>query len=210
MTDDRDWELVRRCLGGDTEAFEALVRPHEARLYNLCLRMSGSPTDSADLLQDVLLRAFVGLKGFRRDAQFGTWLYRIAANACLDWNRRRRGRVVSLDATERDLPLTEVLSDPTAGPEELALRRERAAQLSAALGQMSAEHRLVLLLRDVHGLSYEDIATAARVNLGTVKSRLARARQELRRRLSSSELFAALNVKLEQKEERRGLQQGRR
>jgi RNA polymerase sigma-70 factor, ECF subfamily len=176
-SDDR--RLIADCLGGKRDAFGELVSRYQARLYNAALRLVSSPDDAADVVQDAFLNAFQSLHSFKGDAEFFTWLYRIAFNAAISLKRKRRA-VYSLDtggATGGIDP-----DDPSefVRPGAALERTEEEAQLQAAISRLSPEHREVLLLKDIDGLKYEEIADILGVPIGTIRSRLHRARLELR------------------------------
>jgi len=188
-----DLWLVQRSLAGDTDAFGQIVERYQSKVYNLALRMTGNPEDALDMAQESFLRAFRSLKTFKGDSSFSTWLYRIANNIVLDELRKRRRRplvVISTDAfvagDEGEHPL-EFSGPKSLQPEEQVVRAERRQEIEQALQAISPEHRHILLLRDVEGFSYEEIADMLSINVGTVKSRLNRARLSLRERLIYAE-----------------------
>lgn len=177
-------ELVRRAKDGDQLAFEQLVTDNEKRIYNLCRRMVGDQEDAAELTQEAFLNAWRGLSGFQAESAFSTWLYRLASNVCLDFLRREKRRkslsltVVSLDqeeAVELEIP------DQRYAPEGELERLEQRQAIRDGLARLSEEHRQVLVLRELSGLSYREIAQLLGVEEGTVKSRIARARGALRK-----------------------------
>lgn len=175
--------LVQRALERDLDAFNELVDLHQRSVFNLCLRMLGNSAAAEDATQDAFLSAFRGLHTFR-GSTFRPWLMRIAANACTD-ELRRRGRrpAVSLD---QPLPGSEEhidVADIAAGPETLTLRSEQAAIVQAALLKIPADQRLAVVMCDIQGYAYEEIAVAMDCSVGTVKSRIARGREKLRREL---------------------------
>ena len=170
-------ELLDRLRRGEPRAFEDLVITHQHRVYGLALRMLGRPAEAEDVAQEVFLRAHRALAGFRGEARLSTWLHTIASRLCLTRLAERRQRGEPNDAALATMP------DRQAGPEDHAARGELAAALQAALDGLEAERRLVVLLRDVEGLAYEEIAAALDLPVGTVRSRLHRARAELRERL---------------------------
>lgn len=184
--------LIERWRGGDQRAFEDLVLRYEKRVYNLAFRMAGNADDAGDLAQEAFVRVYTALPNFRGQSSFATWLYRIATNVCLD-ELRRRGRqpVLSLDqpVVMDEGPVARQTVDPAAGPLEELERSEVSAAVQQGISSLQPEHRAVLVLRDIQGLSYDEIAEALQCSLGTVKSRLNRARLALRERLSSMELF---------------------
>jgi RNA polymerase sigma-70 factor, ECF subfamily len=187
-------QFLERLRGGDVLAFNRLVEERHGDIYALLCRLTDDPEDARDLTQETFLQAFRNIAGFRGEADLRTWLYRIAVNQARNrwrwWKRRRRDKTVSLDAPaneEGGPTLAAGLRAETSGdPEEQALARERERALLAALSTLSRPYREVIVLRDIEGLSYEEVAQALDMNLGTVKSRLSRGRDELRRRLEGS------------------------
>jgi RNA polymerase sigma-70 factor (ECF subfamily) len=175
-TDDR--RLIADSLAGRTSAFGELVRCYQDRLFNAVLRVVDNAEDAADVVQDAFLNAYQSLNSFKGDSEFFTWLYRIAFNAAISLRRKRKA-VLSFDGDER------AAAEP-ADPSEftrpgVALERsEEDAQLLAAMNRLSPEHRAVLVLKDLEGQKYEDIAAVLDVPVGTIRSRLHRARLELR------------------------------
>lgn len=171
-------QLVRSSQKGDLDAFNTLVQAYQRQVYNLCLRMLGAAA-AEDAAQETFIAAYRRLSGFR-GGNFRAWLLRIAANICCDELRRQRSRpAASLDAALEAGSPADVPSD-SAGPEEEALRRELGRHLQQGLATLPAEQRLVIILRDVHGLSYEELTEAMGCSLGTVKSRIARGRARMR------------------------------
>lgn len=187
-------QFIERLRAGDASAFNRLVEERHGDIYALLYRLTEDPEEARDLTQETFLQAFRHLASFRGDADLRTWLYRIAVNQARNrwrwWKRRRRDRTVSLDAPvsgEIDSPLSAGLAgDEGLDPERQALAREREQALHAALRSLSRPYREVIVLRDIEGLSYEEVASTLDLNVGTVKSRLNRGRTELRRRLEGS------------------------
>ena len=195
-------ELILRCQRGDEAAFEALIHAHEKRVYTLCRRMCRSEDDALEAAQDAFLAVWRGIGEFRADAAFSTWLYRLATNACLDLLRREKKRSgdVSLDGAEAPLDL----ADGAALPEEAAIRADTRRMVREALEALPDGYRQILLLREAEQLSYQEIAAVTELELGTVKSRISRARQALRNHLAASgnffELAASNQTKPDRKE----------
>ncbi len=182
---DREARLISAARDGDLNAFNALVELHQRAAYNLCFRMLGSQHAAEDATQEAFLSAFRAIARFKGD-NFRPWLMRIAANACTDELRRRQRRpATSLDTTPEDQPPIDV-TDPDAGPEALALRGEEQARIRTALLELPADQRMAVILCDVQGFSYEEIAEVMRSATGTVKSRIARGREKLRQALARS------------------------
>ena len=194
--------LVVRSQKGDRAAFNALVERYQAAVYALALRMLGDPDTAADVTQDAFFSAFRAMDTFR-GASFRAWLFRIVSNGCYDSFRSRARRpTTSLEASledDREAPggaattdarLPQALIDPSWDPESTALRAETVAQIQAALLKLPAEQRLALVLSDVQGFAYDEIASIMGSSLGTVKSRIFRARAHLRGLLTrDGELF---------------------
>ncbi len=186
--------FIERLRAGEAAAFERLVEERSGDIYALLYRLTEDAEEARDLTQETFLQAFRAIAHFRGDSDLRTWLYRIAVNQARNrwrwWRRRRRDQTVSLDAPTEgsgDATLAARLRDQNAGdPEQLALARERERALTVALRALSRPYREVVVLRDVEGLSYEDVAAALEISVGTVKSRLSRGRLELRRRLEGS------------------------
>lgn len=172
-------ELARAAAGGDENAFEALVGLHEKKVYNLALRMCGSAEDARDVAQEAFLSAWRGLPRFRGEAGFSTWLYRLTQNAAIDHLRRTRRQQGERSLEEETLGLD--AADPAPSPQERAEGAELRRAVLEALGLLSEEHRQVLVLREVREMSYEEIAGELDLDLGTVKSRISRARSALRK-----------------------------
>ncbi len=167
--------LINRSRSGEIEAFDLLVRLHQDRIYNLAYRITGNREDASDAAQDAFVRAYQALPRYREDATFSTWLYRIATNAALDLVRRRPA-----------LPPVELSAEYRApdDPEAAANRREVTRRVHAALGHLTVEYRTAVVLRDLQGLAYGEIARILQVPLGTVRSRLARGREAMRAQLT--------------------------
>lgn len=186
-------QFIERLRAGEAAAFNHLVEDRTGEVYALLYRLTEDAEEARDLTQETFLRAFQAIGRFRGDADLRTWLYRIAINQARNrwrwWRRRRRGETVSLDATENGegSPLGLRLCDTSqADPEQETLSREREKRLRQALSSLGRSYRETVILRDIEGLSYEEIAATLEISIGTVKSRLARGRLELRRKLESS------------------------
>lgn len=180
-----DLELVERVQNGDLDSFEALVRRYQHRVYGHVSRMIGAGEDAADLTQEVFVKVYQSLGRFRGQASFQTWLYRVTANLCVDRHRRsKRGPQVtrSLEATREtdDGELETELPDWDENPERQAMSVELQQQVRAAILQLTDKLRAVIVMHDLEGLSYEEIAMALEIPLGTVKSRLFNARAALK------------------------------
>ncbi len=173
---------------GDPAAFDQLVNKYSADIYGLLVRLTEDLEEAKDLTQETFLRALRNVKNFRGEADIKTWLFRIAINESRNrrrwWKRRRRDVTVSLEAESETLGLSERIPSPSSeNPETAAINHERGQALHRALGELPQNFREVVILRDIEGLTYEEIAAALKTNVGTIKSRIARGRDELRRKL---------------------------
>lgn len=181
--DDANW--VKKAQKGDSTAFEQLVLAHQNQIYRLCFRMLGNAEDAADMTQETFLKAWRNLDRFQGDAAFSTWLYRLASNCCLDFLRSQKRRpTVSMTAEDDDgEEQTIEVADDSATPEEELLLKEERSEIARAMASLDEEQRQILSLRVVNDLSYTEIAEILDIKEGTVKSRLARARENLRKKL---------------------------
>ncbi|MBR6812568.1 MAG: sigma-70 family RNA polymerase sigma factor [Oscillospiraceae bacterium] len=183
MTD----ELVQRAQNGDEQAFEELVLIHQRKVYNLALRITGSCEDAKDVSQEAFLRAYRGLPGFRGESSFGTWLYRLTVHTCGDFLRKEKrhsDNVVPLytensDGEEYLLQIPDLRYTPESALE----RQELADAVAKAMDEMPEDYRSALSMREIGGLSYEEIGEELSLKAGTVKSRIFRAREHLRKAL---------------------------
>jgi RNA polymerase sigma-70 factor (ECF subfamily) len=189
-----DQQLVKRTLHGDTYAFEELVKTYQNKVYMLAYRYMGNEDDANDMSQEAFIKAYRSLRSFKGDASFGTWIYRITTNVCLDELRRRKRKIapVSLDeplatldgdVMEREIP------DQTFAADVIYERKEFSQNIQLLLDEMKPEHKTVIVLRDVMELSYEEIAAVLDCSIGTVKSRISRARNILQKKLTERELL---------------------
>jgi RNA polymerase sigma-70 factor (ECF subfamily) len=187
--------LIERSRHGDLAAFDRLVRQYERSVFNTAYRLSGSHDDAADIAQEAFVRAWNNLKSFRGDSAFSTWLYRIVTNVFLDDRKKKRARphrsledVLTLDEST----VQRQFEDPTPGPQDLAEGDERRKILEQAIATLPEGQRIMVVMYHTQGLSYEEIAEITQLPMGTVKSRLNRARLALRDRLTPvAELFNA-------------------
>lgn len=181
-----DEELVQRSMDGDVESFNQLVRRWERPIYALAYRTIGREEDARDVCQETFLRAFRGLPGFKGQAKFSSWLYRIALNLCRDWIRRQRRTPVV--ATPEGLDLVELASEqgPVESVEDLVARREMSRAVSEAMRLLPDEQRTAIILKEYHGLTFQEIADLQGCPLSTVKTRLYQGLSVLRRHLDPS------------------------
>lgn len=175
----RDQSLIDECLDGRLEAFADLIRPYQDRLFNALFRMLGRHDEAAEVLQDALLRAYRSLKSYKGESAFYTWLYRIAINLAFSARRKDRQRALT---TSADTRYSHQLVDPDLGnqPSRAAELQEQSELIQNALKKVSEPHRVVLVMKEIDGLRYDEIADVLDVPIGTVRSRLHRARAELR------------------------------
>ncbi len=187
---------LKRAQKGDPAAFEALIAPHEKHIYQICLRMTGNPDDAQDACQEAFLRIYRHISSFKGESQFSTWVYRVATNACLDELRKRNSR--SAASVEKLSEMGVMVEESCDGPEATVLQREQAEGIRRAILSLPEDQRVALVLRDVRGHSYDEIASILELNLNTVKSRISRARMSMSKFLSgqteNAELFSARGV----------------
>lgn len=198
-------ELVARAKAGDQTAFEQLVVDNQNRVYSLALRMLGDPEDAQDAAQEAFLNAWRALPSFKGESSFSTWVYRLASNACIDHLRRRKRRreveVVSLTGTEGEGSWEP--ADHQADPALQTERRMAREAVEQALRGLPDHQREILVMRELSGLSYQEIGQALELDLGTVKSRIARARLALKKILTAEGNFFASGASTQAEERKR-------
>jgi RNA polymerase sigma-70 factor (ECF subfamily) len=187
-------QLVKKSLQGDLQAFEELVLGYQSKVYALTYRYMGNEEDAYDMFQETFIKAYRSLPTFKGKSSFGTWIYRIASNVCLDELRRRKRRIptLSLDepATTLDGNELEVeIADTSYSADLLYEQKELSSSIQEVLNQMKNEHKTAIILRDMLDLSYEEMAKVLGCSIGTVKSRLSRARNILKEKLLKRELL---------------------
>ena len=181
--------LIARLRARDLTAFDDLVSTFERPVYALCFRLLGDAEEARDAAQETFLKVYRGLNGFRAESGLKTWIYRIAINQAMNqqrwWRRRRRDETISLDLTrsENESPLRDQIPGRSISPEAQAIANQRERRIMAALAEIKQEYRVALVLREIEELAYEEIAETLQISIGTVKSRIARGREELRRRV---------------------------
>ena len=179
-----DEELVARANDGDLESFNQLVTRWERPIYALAYRTLGREEDARDVVQEAFLRAYRGLRGFKGQAKFSSWLYRITLNLCRDWIRReRRAPLVQVPEGTDPVDLADQRASPTESVEELVGRREMSRAVARAMTELPDEQRTAILLKEYHGLTFQEIADMLDCPLSTVKTRLYQGLTMLRRRL---------------------------
>ncbi|MBQ7778017.1 MAG: sigma-70 family RNA polymerase sigma factor [Oscillibacter sp.] len=187
---DKEQQLVDAARGGDEAAFEQLVHLYEKRVLALTNRMCRNPEDAAEAAQEAFLSAWQGLKFFRGDSSFSTWLYRLASNACVDLLRREGRHQTAAGPSFNDEEANIDVADPAATPHEAAETQELRELIEQGLQSLTPDHRQVLILREMHQLSYDEIAQSLDIDVGTVKSRISRGRKQLRNFLIASGNFS--------------------
>lgn len=184
MTAEKEW--IRKAKQGDIAAFEELVLQHEKNVYNLAFRMMNHSEDARDISQEVFLKAYKNIGNFDERAAFSTWLYRITHNTCIDEMRRRKGKQsfsLEEELENEDGVMQRQIADAGSTPEEQLLKKEQKSEILQALDTLTEEHKMAVILRDVKGLSYEEIAEILELSLGTVKSRISRGRNQCKQEI---------------------------
>lgn len=179
-----DEELVASATAGDLDSFNQLVVRWERPIYALAYRTLGRDEDARDVVQEAFLRAYRGLKGFKGQAKFSSWLYRITLNLCRDWMRReRRAPIVAVPEGTDPIELADDRASPVESVEDLVARREMSAAVARAMAELPEEQRAAIMLKEYHGLTFQEIADMLNCPLSTVKTRLYQGLSVLRRRL---------------------------
>lgn len=181
MTREQEAAVIQAVLDGDVNAYEALVKEYEKNVYNLALRMTGNSEDAYDMSQEAFIKAYNSLSAFRGESKFSVWLYRIVSNVCLDFLRsKNRKPTVSLSVENDDGDEVELdIADESNSPELVLERGLTRDAVRRGLAALPDDHREILLLREIQGLSYDEIAEVLGLEAGTVKSRIFRARKKL-------------------------------
>lgn len=174
---------IKKAKEGDVKSFEELVLEHEKIVYNVAFRMMNNEADSYDISQEAFIKAFKSIRNFNEQSSFSTWIYRITVNTCIDELRKRKGKeTLSMDQEleNDDGSFKQQFEDGENTPEQKILEKEGQEEIVEALERLSTEHKSVLILRDLQGFSYDEIAETTGTTLGTVKSRISRARNQLK------------------------------
>ena len=191
MTDFQEMKWIQAARKGDPDAFAELVRLYEKKVFALTTRLCGNPDDAAEAAQEAFLSAWQGLPNFRGEASFSTWLYRLTHNACTDLLRREGRHRAAAGPSFNDEESIVTVADPTPSPQEQVEEKDLRRHLEEGLASLSPEYREVLVLREIHQRSYDEIAQILSLDLGTVKSRISRGRKQLRNFLLKSGNFSA-------------------
>ena len=180
-------ELVDKSKNGDMDAFSELISSYEKKIYNIALRMIGNREDAYDIAQEVCIKIYKNINSFKENSSFNTWVYRITSNVCIDEIRKRKYAIpltmVKDPPTEFEIPI----ESPNSLPEDIIERKEKIEDIKKCIIELSPEYRIMIILRDVRGHSYEEISNILNLNMGTVKSRLSRARTILKDKLKNME-----------------------
>ena len=184
-------ELIQQSQAGSLDAFEQLLLLYEKRIYAIAYKYMGNHEDASDMAQEALIKAYQSIRHFRGDAAFGTWLGKITANRCLDELRKRKN--IQLTSLEETLELEEgsvkkELESPLVTPEDHAVQQETTAYMQGLIDSLKPEYRIVIILRELEGYSYEEIADLLQCSLGTVKSRISRARIYLKEKIEADRI----------------------
>lgn len=187
-------ELIKKCKEGYVEAFEELISSHQTRVYNIALKMLKNEDDAYDASQEALLKAFKYIKNFKEESSFSTWIYRITVNVCLDMIKKTKEKrnIISIEQqiSLKDNEVTMQFEDKSQNVMEDILKSERKKVLYEAIDALPPHHREMIVLRDIEGFSYEEISEITKNNVGTVKSKINRARNALKKILiNNRELF---------------------
>ena len=181
--------LLNKARDGDVAAFEDLMSTHYKKVYNICYRMVNNPEDASELAQETFLKVYRHIADFKGNSSISTWLYRIASNVCLDFLRKnKKYQTVSMEKEAfEDLQIKDMISSVEEGPEKIVESNAKKAAIKEALSKMNEHNRNAVILRDFMNLSYEEMSNTLNLPIGTVKSRISRARNELRALLCSGE-----------------------
>jgi len=194
-----DLDLIERFQNGETSAFGEIVLKYQDKIYNLCRHMLGNAHDAEDAAQDVFLKAYQALPKFRPDASLYTWLYRIATNTCIDYKRKPIFESLFGDSGEGERLVHDLASDAPS-PEKLYQSKQIGQALQVCLGKLSPKLRAIIVLKEVEELSYEEIAETLDISMGTVKSRIARARDDLQKCMKKNQGTKSGFVRLNREE----------
>ncbi len=196
---DKEKLILSKAKNGDIEAFEILIEEHQKKVFNIALKMLGNYHDANEIAQEAFIKAFKSIKGFKGNSSFSTWVYRIAVNVCLDeLRKRKKNKLIYIDdeIKNEDGEIKREFPDDTYAPETVAETNEIRRKVNSAISALPEEHRIVIILRDINGMSYGEISKITNSPEGTVKSRINRARNALKELLKKDkELFDDFNVK---------------
>ena len=200
MTREEELRLIERVLSGEPDAFEPLVLEHQGRVYSIALKLMGNEQDASDAAQEAFLKAYTSLGDYRAESRFAAWLYRLTNNVCIDLLRKRkRTAAVSLQQEDDEgEPMELQIPDDRLSPEDELERKELRDAVRTAMDSLPEDCRRILTLRELGGMSYDELASTLGIEVGTVKSRLNRARKKLCARLLESGNFSAAAASIKQ------------
>jgi RNA polymerase sigma-70 factor (ECF subfamily) len=195
---DQEKLLIQKCKNGDIPSFEILIESYQKKVFNIAYRMLSNADDASDVAQEVFLKVFKSIANFKEESSLSTWIYRITTNVCLDeMRRRKKTAVISMNSTIQlgDGEIDIQIEDESLHPDEIVEEKELKDEVKKAIESLNDEHKIVIILRDINGLSYDEIANTLQCSLGTVKSRINRARNSLKSiLLKREELFKNYRV----------------
>lgn len=187
--DYRENGLIEKSKKGDIDAFEELIKLYEKKIYNIAFRMTNDREDACDIAQEVCIKIYKSINTFKGNSSFGTWVYRITSNVCIDI-MRKRNNIISINATNDDGEEYELpIEDKGRLPEEIVESKETVELIKGYIKELAPDQRIVIILRDIQGYSYEEISRILDVNVGTVKSRLNRARNFIKEKFKKGNLL---------------------
>ena len=187
-------DLISKSQDGDISVFEELIKLYQKKIFNIAYRMVGNYDDASDIAQEVCIKIFRSIKKFKQDSSFSTWVYRITCNVCIDEIRKRKANTISLTAINEDKEYEIPIVDKRGLPDEIVENKETEEFIMQSINELSPEYRALIILRDVYGYTYIEISKILCINIGTVKSRLNRARSLLKEKIKKNELFNDKNV----------------
>lgn len=207
MADDLEKILIKKAKRGDITSFERLIITHERNIYNIAYRMFNNEEDAKDIVQEVFMKVYKNLNKFDENSKFSTWIHRITVNTCIDELRKRKGKETNsidelMDTDEGNIK--KQYTDTAFTPEQILIAKEDINNLKQFISLLSENHKTLIILRDIQGLSYSEIAEITDSSLGTVKSRLARARIQLRNILMHSKELSEDTKRLKSINDERG------
>lgn len=175
--------LIKKCKKGDLDAFETLIKNHQKRAYNIALKMLKNPEDAMDISQEAFIKVFKYIDSYNNKSSFSTWIYRIVINTCLDYIKKNKNNVLYLDEpiNTDDGSIKREITDNKNNPEKILEKKINNEDINKAISMLKVKHRMIIILRDIQGFSYEEISKMLNLPLGTVKSRVKRARENLRK-----------------------------
>lgn len=188
MSNDIEYQLIKKAIKGDVKSFETIVYQYEKKVYNIAYRMFGNEHDAYDASQEVFIKIYQKLSQFKFDSAFSTWLHRLATNTCIDLYRKRKRQTKDQFSIDKEIytkesTVTFDIEDDSGTPEEKVVQSETVNEVRTAINQLKEDHKAVLILRDINQMSYQEVADILDVSVGTVKSRINRARNALKEKI---------------------------